>query len=172
MEWFNINHLKGRDFDVTARLDRDPAFRAITISCDVAVPGLQGSGIDGRVPHRTTFRDLDGILDFATALRDAPIMHFGGPLQITLYDKSHLRLGRSDNLYLVIGTPGVGPGTFVAMDYDRVVPPVATPRVVFEFPTGDGVTLAVTTNSGNVARAVNLYGQCLSRRKSCRARPT
>ncbi len=157
VSWFNVDHLKGSDTRVTARLKRDPNFRAVAIACDVAMPAFHGSGIEGRVSHMALLGDLGGLLDFAPRPEDAPILHFGGPRQITLYGPATLRIGRRDDLILVVGTPGVGPGSTVSMAYDQVIPPDVRPRVDVTVPTADGSSLARSYSFDRRCCQVNLY---------------
>ena len=54
---------------------------------------------------------MNGLLKFADRPENAPIIHFGGPFQITLFDRPHLTIDRQTDLVLGIGTAGLGAGT-------------------------------------------------------------
>jgi len=66
--------------------------------------------------------DSLGALQFADRPQDAPIIHFGGPLQMGLNAKFSasgklelIRSGKGEELYAWVGTPGLGKGTFAAL---------------------------------------------------------
>ncbi len=159
VSWFNVDHLKGdAGFpQITARFEVVPQFRAISMSCDVAVPEHRGMGIDGRVRESVTIGDASGLLDFSTQPRDAPILHFGGPWQITVSGQSSLRIGRNDELCLEVGTPGLGAGTTVSMAYERVIPEGIRPRAEFMFTGADGNTITRSYELKRRCCQVNLY---------------
>lgn len=77
--------------------------------------------------------DGDGKLKFATSASSAPIVHFGGPLTLG-FDKPY-RLSRHDKteLYLRLGTSGLGPGTFAARS-TQGVPADVHPLLEIEYP--------------------------------------
>jgi hypothetical protein len=80
--------------------------------------------------------DLDGALLFADRPADAPVIRLGGPLAVTFYaERPTLRLGRANDLVLVVGTPGRGPGTFAMLAYEDTVPAGAAPKAVVTFPS-------------------------------------
>jgi hypothetical protein len=98
------------------------------IRADVDVPGMKGGGIDGRLSFMAGFFDLAGLLQFAAKPADAPVIHLGGPLEITFFaELPTLRVGRDSELMLVVGTPGVGPGTFAMLHYEDTIPESARP---------------------------------------------
>ncbi len=77
--------------------------------------------------------DDRGVLQFAARPGDAPIIHFGGPLQIALQPMQKLVRGQQADLQVWIGTPGLGKGTFVFRSYEGV-PADAHPVADLEFP--------------------------------------
>lgn len=138
----------GRLFDnhpaAKAALARDPKAKLFTLTAEVQVPGLKGGAPGGRVQYRTSVTDLDGPLLFANRPSDAPVVHFGGPLQVTLYgERPTVRLERDLDLVLCVGTPGAGPGTFAMIDYADCIPEKAFPRVEIGFPTTSAGELPV-----------------------------
>jgi hypothetical protein len=71
---------------------------------------------------------LNGLLQFAAKPSDAPVIRFGGPLEITFFaELPSLGVGRSGELVLVVGTPGEGPGTFAMLSYMDTIPASAKP---------------------------------------------
>jgi hypothetical protein len=120
--------------DVKAVLAKDPKATVMMLSGDVAVPDLKGGGIDGRVSFLAGFIDLNGVLRFADTPATAPVIHFGGPLEVTFYgDLPTMRVGRASEFVLVVGTPGAGPGTFAMVAYTDTVPQTAKPAAEVAF---------------------------------------
>jgi hypothetical protein len=100
----------------------------VSLTVDVEAPGLKGGGLGGRATFQAGLIDLTGVLQFADKPADAPAVWLGGPLQITFYaELPTLRVGRGTELSLVVGTPGVGPGTFAMLDYEGAIPKEAKP---------------------------------------------
>jgi hypothetical protein len=114
--------------DVKAALAKDPKAHIMGIRADVDVPGMKGGGLDGRLTFMAGPFDLNGVLQFAAKPADAPVIHLGGPLEITFFaELPTLRVGRDSELMLVVGTPGVGPGTFAMLHYEDTIPESAKP---------------------------------------------
>jgi hypothetical protein len=98
------------------------------IRADVDVPGMKGGGVDGRLSFAAGYLDLNALLQFAPKPADAPVIHLGGPLEITFFaERPGLRVGRASEFVLVVGTPGVGPGTFAMLLYMDTIPESAKP---------------------------------------------
>jgi hypothetical protein len=130
-----IDHLAKRDETVKALLAKHPKARGYTVGAEVEVPGWKGSGVGGRVGEETFHLDGSGVLQFADRPQDAPIIHFGGPLQVTLFGSHRLTAGRSTDLFLGVGTPGVGPGTTAWVEYQGFIPEKAHPTVEVVYPS-------------------------------------
>jgi hypothetical protein len=82
--------------------------------------------------------DRRGALELAASAKDAPVVHFNGPLTLDLFrEQRPLRSGRRVQLTAVVGTPGVGPGTFAVFDLNAY-PRGAWPTAVIEYPAKDG----------------------------------
>jgi hypothetical protein len=114
--------------EVKAALAKDPKATGVILTLDAQVPGMKGAGIDGRVTFMAGPVDPTGLLRFADNTRDAPVVRLGGPLQISFYlEKPTLRVGRSTDVNLVVGTSGIGPGTFMTMAYENTIPESAKP---------------------------------------------
>jgi hypothetical protein len=126
--------------DVVAALAKDPKAMAVSVAVDVKVPGLKGGGLNGNVAFWAGPVDLNGPLVFSDTPAQAPAVFFGGPLQVTFYSELPiLRAGRSSEFELVVGTPGVGPGTFAMVCYQDTIPSTAKPVAVVTFqPTKPG----------------------------------
>jgi hypothetical protein len=133
-ETFVVDHLSDTDADVKDFLAKHPDERPYVLSIDVEIPAAKGAGHGGRVEQLTGRRDLNGLLAFAKRPADAPIVHFRGPLTVSLYDRQQLTIGRQKQLVLAVGTPGLGPGTTALVGYDGFIPRDVFPRVEIEFP--------------------------------------
>jgi hypothetical protein len=118
-----------------AALAADPHARVYSLSLDVEISGLKGQGVDGRVIQSAGPRDTNGALLFGDSPATAPVIHFGGPLEITFYGrKPTITLERSNDLILVVGTPGEGPGTFAMLGYEGTIPLQARVSAEILFP--------------------------------------
>jgi hypothetical protein len=72
---------------------------------------------------------------FAQRPGQAPIVHLEGPLQLRLYgDPVTLVVGEEAQLNVSIGTPGVGPGSFCAIQCCTVLDRQVSPVADIEFP--------------------------------------
>jgi hypothetical protein len=121
--------------NVKAALAADPKGFIYSLGLDADLPGLKGQGVGGRVPVIAGPSDVNGVLMFAPRPADAPVIHVGGPLAVTLYgERPELRLGRACDLMLAVGTPGHGPGTLAMLCYDETIPAAARPKIEAEFP--------------------------------------
>ncbi len=117
----------GRRDDVKALLAKDAVTFVATILVDVDVSGRKGGGTGGRLSFSAGPSDEGGVLRFADKPAEAPIVRVGGPLEISFDGLPTLRVGRSSDLFLTVGTPGVGPGTFASLKYDGTIPEDAKP---------------------------------------------
>ncbi len=122
--------------EIKAAMVKNPMTPLAVIIADVAVPGIKGGGIEGRVTFNAGPIDLNGTLFFADAPADAPVVHLGGPLQVTFYaELPTMRVGRKSEIVLVVGTPGQGPGAFSMIKYEGTIPEAAKPTVQVEYTT-------------------------------------
>ena len=122
------------DEAVKAHVSKDPQARGYMVAIEMEIPGLEGRGAGGRVIQQAVFADYHGLLRFARNPREAPIIHFGGPVQITLFYRQRLQMGRSVDVTLGVGSPGVGPGTMAYVFYDGVIPRTAYPKLEVTYP--------------------------------------
>jgi hypothetical protein len=120
--------------DVKASPGRGPRKMGFSLRMDVEIPGYHGVGEGGRVLQMAVTSDLDGELQFSDRPQDAPVLHFGGPWTISLYDRPTFRVNRELEMYLALGTPGRGKGTFVWTAYEGVIPPDVSPTAEIAFP--------------------------------------
>jgi hypothetical protein len=126
---------EGNRPDVKAALAKDPKALAATVSVDADVPGLKGGGLGGRVGFSAGPWDLTGVLRFADTPAAAPAVWCGGPLQVTCYgERPNLRIDRDNELILVVGTPGFGPGAFAMLGYEGTIPAAAHPVAEITLP--------------------------------------
>jgi hypothetical protein len=119
---------------VRAHVSKDPQARGYMVAIEMEMPGLEGRGEGGRVIQQAVFADYRGLLRFGPSPREAPIIHFGGPLQISLAHPQRLEIGRSVDVVLGVGSPGVGPGTTAYVFYDGVIPRSAFPKLEVTYP--------------------------------------
>jgi hypothetical protein len=131
-----IDYLGDTDENVKELLSEHPEARGYTVDCDIEIPGHTGAGIGGRVEQGTSFRDLTGLLQFAETPETAPVIHFGGPWQISLYERAQLVIGRQKQVTLAVGTPGVGPGSTALVAYEKLIPRDLHPKLEIVFPPG------------------------------------
>ena len=117
-----------------ATLEKDTKAQVYSLRCEVDAPGLKGGGTGGRLDMMAGWLDLNGVLQFAEKPADAPVVHFGGPLEITFYGElPTMRVGRGTEFVMVVGTPGVGPGTFAMLQYEDCIPKDAYPKAEVTF---------------------------------------
>jgi hypothetical protein len=80
--------------------------------------------------------DWAGEFVFGATARGAPVVHFNGPLTLDLFhEQEKFLIGSGGTITAVVGTPGVGPGTF-AHFLCNAYPKGAWPKAVIEFPVG------------------------------------
>jgi hypothetical protein len=119
---------------VKAALEKDKKALAAMVRCEVEVPGVKGGGTGGRLDMAAGWLDLNGPLLFADKPADAPVIHFGGPLEVSFFGElPKMRVGRGSEFVLVVGTPGVGPGTFAMLGYEDCIPKDAYPKAEITF---------------------------------------
>jgi hypothetical protein len=124
----------GRLPALKAVLAKDPKALGVSLSIDADVPGLKGGGLGGRITFIAGAIDLDGVLQFADKPAAAPVVRLGGPLELTSFiEPPTLRVGRSTDLVLIVGTRGIGPGTFAEMAYEDTIPADAKPVAEISF---------------------------------------
>jgi hypothetical protein len=125
----SLTHMADRGEFVKALVTKDAKARGYLVSLDVEMPGRRGTGVGGRVRQQTFYLDVNGVLQLADRPQEAPIIHFGGPLQVTLFGRQTLMIDREVDMILGVGTPGIGPGTTAYIDYEDVIPQRAYPTV-------------------------------------------
>jgi hypothetical protein len=105
----------------------------VSINLDPKCYGQFGDSKGQSVLH-FAWVDQHGHLAFADRPKDAPIVHFGGPLTLVHNPTEKLRRGNDPGkTTLHLGTRGLGPGAFVTMCYD-LVPKDVHPTVEVQFP--------------------------------------
>ena len=76
----------------------------------------------------------DGVLKFSTRPQDAPVIHFAGPMLMALrVEQTLIRGDKPQTFQAMIGTPGLGKGTFAALNIG-MVPKDIHPVAEFAFP--------------------------------------
>lgn len=129
-----IDHLADQDDFAKALLAKNPKARGYRILVEVEMPGREGAAPDGRVQQRTSATDVNGMLQFAERPQDAPVLHFGGPWQVTLFGAHQLKIGRETDVVLGVGSPGVGPGSTTWIDYENAIPTDVFPTLDVVYP--------------------------------------
>lgn len=117
-------------------LKNNPNGFCYSVTVDAVRPRLKGGGLDGCVTFSCGPVDLNGLLRFAPSPADAPIIHLGKRLELSFYaSRPTLRVGHGSEWMLVVGSPGVGPGTFAAIDHTDTIPKHAYPAAEVTFPS-------------------------------------
>ena len=117
-----MDHMAEREEAIRDLLKKNPKARGYYLFLEVEMPGRKGAATGGRIQQRSFLVDSTGVLQFSERPQDAPLLHFGGPWQVTLFGKQQLVVDRETDLVLGVGSPGVGPGTFTWIDYENVIP--------------------------------------------------
>lgn len=92
---------------------------------------------EGPMNAQVAMTDRDGVLAFSRQAKDAPIVHFHGPLTMSLHPMQKLVRGQENELKASVGTQGLGKGTFVATLYHGRIPDEAHPVAEVVFPQAD-----------------------------------
>jgi hypothetical protein len=129
-----LDDLADRNEQVKQLLAKDPNGRGYLIRAEVEMPGWKGAGTGDRVEQLAFIEDVNGLLQFAGRPQDAPIIHFGGPWQVTPFGRDRLTVGRETDLVLGVGTAGLGAGTTAWIAYEPVIPEQAYPKVEIAYP--------------------------------------
>ena len=129
-----LDFLAGQDERAKSLLAKNPKARGYALLIEMEMPGWKGTGIGGRVRQTAAYLDVNGVLQFADRPQEAPILHFGGPWQVTLFSPPTLTIGRERDVVLGVGTPGLGPGTTAFIDYEGVIPKDLFPTVEVSYP--------------------------------------
>jgi hypothetical protein len=117
---------------------QDPTAEVIDIHASVELHGLPGGKIafSGRISQYAG-TDAAGSLHFAARPQDAPVVHFGGPWQMSLQVKQSLAAGdKADDLMTMVGTPGRGPGSFASVGFSGLIGDEVYPVAHLELPGG------------------------------------
>jgi hypothetical protein len=129
-----IDYMAQREDAVKKLLKKNPKARGYYLSLAVEMPGRKGAGTGGRVQQSTSLVDGTGVLQFSERPQDAPIVHFGGPWQVTLFSKHQLTIDRDTDVVLGVGSHGVGPGTWTWIEYENVIPADTFPTLDIVYP--------------------------------------
>jgi hypothetical protein len=97
-----LDDLAERDAHVKAYLSRDPRVRGYLLGIDAEIPGWTGTAPGGRVRQQMFYRDGNGILKLAEKPQNAPVIHLGGPWQVSLFGRQELVIGRERDLVLAL----------------------------------------------------------------------
>jgi hypothetical protein len=129
---------KGRseeELKALAQRNGDPVISYVSLSLEIRPRPSDPIPIAGRISQSASM-DGDGFLQFADSPKDAPIIHFRGPLQMGLYGPQRLTAGAEpSDLQTFVGTPGLGRGTFASVGYFGLIGDEAQPVADIEFPS-------------------------------------
>jgi hypothetical protein len=139
-----IDFLTDLDEVVKAFLAKNKNARGYRVSAEVEMPSWKGAAPGGRIHQHTSYMDDRGVLQFSDRPETAPIVHFGGPWQISLFSGHRFIIGRESDVVLGLGTPGVGPGTMAYIDYENVIPENVYPTLDVTYPPKDAGGTAQT----------------------------
>jgi hypothetical protein len=120
-----------KDPGMLAALKKDPDAVTMIVRLDIVAPHLNPKD---RVTFMAAVVDHHGPLVLPTKAADAPIFHFGGPLQVTLSGTPQFKRERTADVVSVVGTPGLGAGTFAMLAYDGTIPESVHPKLEVTFP--------------------------------------
>jgi hypothetical protein len=126
-----LANLREPDESIKAIVAKDSKACGCSLSQEVEMPGWKG--VAGRVLHLAG-ADVNGMLQFADRPQDAPVVHFGGPWQVTCSNRHRLTAGRETDVVLRVGTPGNGPGATSFIGYDGVIPEKVYPTLEIVYP--------------------------------------
>lgn len=130
-----VDYLATNYPEMKEKIARLPGGRGCHLDIEIELPGWKGKGEGGRVKQLVNFLDQRGLFVFADKPQGAPIIRFGGPWQMHYRRQlSRLMVGCEDELFLSIGTPGLGDGTTAYLYYDGTVPENVYPRVEITYP--------------------------------------
>jgi hypothetical protein len=129
-----LDYLADTDEQVKAYLAKDPKARRYSLWIEVEMPGRKGNGVGGRVEQYVSVRDNHDFLRFGDRPQEAPVIHFGGPWQVTLFGRRKFTVGRETDLLLGVGTPGLGACTTAYVAYEGVIPDKVYPKVEITYP--------------------------------------
>src|SRR5262249_50492904 len=122
-------------------------------------PGRDGEETSYRIwcrpPEGKGFlQRTDGMLLFADRPQEAPVVHFGGPLTLTILDwykplqpRQLVRGGKDNQLSILVGTPVAGGRHEAFASVDRVFRGDSLPVVEVEFPGKDAGAKAFITRA-------------------------
>jgi hypothetical protein len=120
--------------DVQAAVKKDPQGEVLSLSLQATMPHLNPVA---RVLFLAGPLDLDGPLCPSASPNEAPVVHLGGPLEISCHiNRPTLRRNRANELMLAVGTRGLGAGTFAAVGYQNTIPADAHPVGKLAFAPG------------------------------------
>jgi hypothetical protein len=135
LKWYAGNRSLADIPSIRDAVKADPTAVVATLSLDVESTRFKGAGIGQRIWQQAGFYDLTGVLTFASKPADAPVVHFDGPLTVTFFGElPTLRIGRTTDFVLAVGTPGRGPGTLAMLGYQDTVPATVRPKVEVRWP--------------------------------------
>ena len=128
----NVGGKKHTNLDIDVSPANKSDAERFSLSLRITAPHLKA---EGRVTVIAGPSDHDGALVMATKAADAPIIHCGGPLAVSFYQRApSLRRERWTECVAVVGSPGLGRGTFATIAYDNLIPGSVHPSLEVTYP--------------------------------------
>jgi hypothetical protein len=116
--------------------EADPVLYGVSLSVEVRPRPGDPIPLAGRI-NQSAGMDGAGFLQFAGSPKEAPVVHFAGALHMGLHAPQRLWLGPGGcDFQAVVGTPGLGKGTFASVGYFGLIADDVKPVVEVEFPPG------------------------------------
>lgn len=117
-----------------ARREPDVVIYEVSLSLEIRPRPGDPIRIAGRISQYAGM-DGNGFLQFGKSPREAPVIHFRGPMRMGLYAPQRLILASTPaDLQTVVGTSGLGNGTFASVGYFGLIGDEAKPVAEVEFP--------------------------------------
>ena len=103
---------------------------------------------------------MSGLLQFAARPEEAPIIHFGGPWEITFYGTEDWHIGKVEEASLAVGTPGLGSGATAFVEFEGVIPLTVCPTAKITYPPAAADQAGIVKSYELTKRCcgINLYG--------------
>ncbi len=135
---FKPKNKEEREFTTWMAGVPDGLLNGVSARVELFSPVAGKGRVPGRVKQEAYGLDDAGVLVFAATPKNAPVIHFNGPLVMGLQMKQVLRRGKTDtDLVAKVVTPGMGPGTAAYLVYATLpglIPEGVHPVAEIKFP--------------------------------------
>ena len=107
------------------------ASNSVFVQAQVDRSDFRGSGLAGRTMQLARGDELK----FSESPQSAPIIQFDGPLTLVWNAPLRLMSGRLNDVFVEIGTPGLGADTFARIECEESMPKSVWPTAEIDFPS-------------------------------------